>query len=117
MLAPAGPHADGTAERCERSQLDRFTGHEAELVQVAEDIGVVVRHPRDRRSVAGREVEQRTRVGADDLELAVRDRIAVGVVRRESERLVVIADAEGALTSMRSASAEVVTRTPAASNA
>src|SRR5581483_4943092 len=58
VLAVAGTDADGPAEGGERGHRDGAAGHEGELDQVAQQLRVAAGNARDRRLLAGLQVEQ-----------------------------------------------------------
>jgi FtsP/CotA-like multicopper oxidase with cupredoxin domain len=88
VLAPLRAHDDGATEGRVGDELEIRAGDEAELTEVAEQVGVTVGNARDRRADAGLEVEQRAAVRLHDAEVAIRDGVAVRVVRRISQLLV-----------------------------
>src|SRR5262249_17857308 len=69
-------------------ELERRPGNEAELVEVAQELRVSVRDAGDGDARTRFELEKRSVALRDEPELAVRDRIAVRVVRRVPEVLV-----------------------------
>ena len=78
----------GPAERRLREHFDARVRDEPELAEVAQELRVAVRDARDRSARARLEVEQRPALAVDEAQLAVRNRVAVRVVRREAELLV-----------------------------
>src|ERR671911_2730827 len=86
MLGTARADRDRPAERRRRGKLHLLAGNQAELVEVAQQRVVRVRHPLDRRGLAGLELVQAAQLALRELQLRARDRVAVRVVRREAER-------------------------------
>ena len=85
VLAQRRPHRDGAAEWRVGDELEIGARHQPELAEVAQQVGVPVGNARHRCACAGLQIEEGAMGGRHDTELAIGNRVTVGIVGRESE--------------------------------